>query len=93
MKLCLMKAPLERVISGSIPEFVTKISNIGVREEGSCRRVVGHGPMQMIWESSLTSSSSHHGCAWGNTVVYVRAELPESRSPQDPSSSAVGILY
>lgn len=45
MKLCLMKVFLERVIFGLIFEFVIKILNIGVREEGSCRRVVGYGSM------------------------------------------------
>lgn len=40
-----------------VSEFITKISVIGVREEGSCGRTVGCDTVQMIWEFILISSS------------------------------------
>lgn len=42
MKDYLMKALLESGVSELIPEFVTKISVIGIREESSCGRIVGY---------------------------------------------------
>ena len=47
-RACLIDATLESIVSGSIPKFITKISNAGVREKGSCRRIVGCDAMQVI---------------------------------------------
>lgn len=44
---CLTDATLERIVSGYIPKFITKISVAEVREKGS-RRIVGCDAMQVI---------------------------------------------
>ena len=47
-RACLIDATLERIVSGSIPKFITKVSVAEVREKGSCRRIVGCDAMQVI---------------------------------------------
>lgn len=46
-RACLIDAALERIVSGYIPKFITKISVAEVREKGS-RRIVGCDAMQVI---------------------------------------------
>ena len=47
-RACLIDATLERIVSGSIPKFITKISVAEVREKGRCRRIVGCDAMHVI---------------------------------------------
>ena len=47
-RACLIDSTLERIVSGSMPKFITKVSVAKVREKGSCRRIVGCDAMQVI---------------------------------------------